>query len=77
MINCFKSYMFTYKYETEEDLAIILKEMNLLNYKYKNYNLNTYINQDDKIYKFWFHVKEDNYKIKNTIKEEVLCDVHK
>lgn len=77
MINCFKSYMFTYKYETEEDLAIILKEMNLLNYKYKNYNLNTYINQDDKIYKFWFHVKEDNYKIKNTIKEEVLYDVHK
>lgn len=77
MINCFKSYMFTYKYETNEDLAIILKEMNLLNYKYKNYNLNTYINQDDKIYKFWFHVKEDNYKIKNTIKEEVLYDVHK
>lgn len=76
MINCFKSYMFTYKYETNEDLAIILKEMNLLNYKYKNYNLNTYINEDDKIYKFWFHVKEDNYKIKNTIKE-VLYDVHK
>lgn len=76
MINCFKSYMFTYKYETEEDLGIILKEMNLLNYKYKNYNLNTYINQDDKIYKFWFHVKEDNYKIKNTIKEEVLYDVN-
>lgn len=77
MINCFKSYMFTYKYETGEDLEIILKEMNLLNYKYKNYNLNTYINEDDKIYKFWFHVKEDNYKIKNTIKEEVLCDVYK
>lgn len=77
MINCFKSYMFTYKYETNEDLAIILKEMNLLNYKYKNYNLNTYISEDDKIYKFWFHVKEDNYKIKNTIKEEVLYDVHK
>lgn len=77
MINCFKSYMFTYKYETNEDLAIILKEMNLLNYKYKNYNLNTYINEDDKIYKFWFHLKEDNYKIKNTIKEEVLYDVHK
>lgn len=77
MINCFKSYMFTYKYETNEDLAIILKEMNLLNYKYKNYNLNTYISEDDKIYKFWFHVKEDNYKIKNTIKEEVLYYVHK
>ena len=27
MINCFKSYMFTYKYETNEDLATILKEM--------------------------------------------------
>lgn len=75
MMNCFKSYNFTYKYETTEDLKYIEKEIWELRRNYRKYYPHYMNDEIKKVYHFWFHVNEEDYKIKDTLDKEVLCNI--